>query len=43
MTLFVKKCKEEIQFVYDDTNKCQCVLNAFKNKLEELMKNIKKF
>ena len=43
MTSFVKKCKEEIQFVYNDINKCQCVLNTFKNKLEELMKNLKKF
>jgi predicted DNA-binding protein YlxM (UPF0122 family) len=43
MTLFVKKCKEEIQFVYDDINKCQRMLNSFQNKLEELMKNIKKF
>ena len=42
MTFFVKKCKEEIQFVYDDVNKCQSVLSSFKNKLEELMKNIKK-
>lgn len=42
MALFVKKCKEEIQLVYEDINKSQHVLNSFKNKLEELMKNIKR-
>ena len=43
MTSFLKESEKEIQFDYDDINKCQRMLNSFKNKLEELMKNIKKF